>query len=79
MFYRAQMPGEVEKSYRRMFPNWNNMTPEEKQKALTPEVLGRMDAAADYKAKDEASRRAKAFTEESERRRPRVAGPGVGI
>ena len=73
------MPGEVEKSYRRMFPNWDKMTEEQRQKALTPEVLGRMNAAADFEARDKAKRRQKAFDEESERRRFKVAGPGVGI
>ena len=72
------MPGEVEKSYRKWFPNWDKMTEEERQKALTPEMTGKMDAAMQYEARDKASRRQKAYDEESERRRPRVAGPGVG-
>lgn len=55
----------IAQSYRRMFPNWDMMTEEQKQKAMNnPERIGQMDAQQNRAQMDMASRRAKAFRDE---------------
>jgi hypothetical protein len=57
-------------SFRRMFPNWDMMTEEQKRKAMNdPERLGKMDAQQSREQMDMASLRSKAFRDELKRSR----------
>ena len=63
------MSGEImASSFKRMFPNWDKMTEEEKRSIMNnPEIAGKMEAQRRFAGEEKVKRRTQADTQETSR------------
>jgi hypothetical protein len=65
-------------AFRRMFPNWDMMTDQQRKSAMSdPKLQGRIDAEKDFKRREQGRMYSEAFRNETERRSPKVMSAGA--